>query len=131
MKCGTRRIEGMVNNYTRCTKPLVESENTMKSEVILHNPSKHYRGPDMEGLLTYVNGTWEREVNCRWFHVAKSGWFRKQWAVYRFAGADTAALGTGAVWYDRVSTFFDNEYEAIKAMAAITEDRADDLGHLR
>lgn len=64
--------------------------------------------------LTYSDGVWEREVDFENYQVGRSGWFRKRWAVYKFAGADTAALGGGTVWYDRVSSLFETEYEAIK-----------------
>jgi hypothetical protein len=76
--------------------------------------------------LQYTNLGWERELDCRQFHVQrKRRWFRSdQWAVFRFAGADTAAIGGGAVWFDRVSPWYDSEQRAIRFMMGI--NKADD-----
>ena len=77
---------------------------------------------DYKGLQ-YINGSWERAIDLRLYHVGEIGqWFRPNtWAVFRFAGADTAALGGGTCWYDQITKELDSEREAIVYMSRMEE----------
>jgi hypothetical protein len=69
-----------------------------------------------------VKGTWTRcrQRDYKIFHIQEenSGWLwwsKPVWVIKEFAGADTAAIGGGAVWYDTVETF-DSEADAVLAL---------------
>lgn len=76
--------------------------------------------------VQYINGGWMREVNFRSFFIQRIGFWKKQWVVQIFTGADTAALGGGTCYYDEFSPRFDSEYYAIKFLAGITDRLVDE-----